>query len=272
MPTRWATGPRSSSTRRARIALVRAPGPDGGPVASRARRARRATSSRCCRSASDVERGHDRGARATRSTTSRCRPARRAACRTSERPSAAAVTVRSGLLLVVESPATLSSMSHACRRRPRPGDRPPRRDRHDPSPVRPARPLDGPLLLPEGRHARLHRRGVRVPRRERDDRTSAAPTSGGSARRAPPASARSARSSGCRSRSSPTRTTRSPRRTARGSRSRTTGKTYWGTARTTFLVDPDGRIARAWPKVKPEGHAARGARRPRRSCRGRRAR
>jgi peroxiredoxin Q/BCP len=34
------------------------------------------------------------------------------------------------------------------------------------------------------------------------------------------------------------------------------GKTYWGTARTTFLVGPDGRIARAWHKVKPEGHAA----------------
>jgi peroxiredoxin Q/BCP len=34
------------------------------------------------------------------------------------------------------------------------------------------------------------------------------------------------------------------------------GKTYWGTARTTFLVDPEGRIARVWPKVKPEGHAA----------------
>ena len=34
------------------------------------------------------------------------------------------------------------------------------------------------------------------------------------------------------------------------------GKTYWGTARTTFLVDPSGRIARVWPKVKPEGHAA----------------
>jgi peroxiredoxin Q/BCP len=33
------------------------------------------------------------------------------------------------------------------------------------------------------------------------------------------------------------------------------GKTYWGTARTTFLVDPDGRVARVWPKVKPEGHA-----------------
>jgi peroxiredoxin Q/BCP len=34
------------------------------------------------------------------------------------------------------------------------------------------------------------------------------------------------------------------------------GKTYWGTARTTFLIDPDGRVARVWPKVKPEGHAA----------------
>ena len=33
------------------------------------------------------------------------------------------------------------------------------------------------------------------------------------------------------------------------------GKTYMGTARTTFIVDPDGRIARIWPKVKPEGHA-----------------
>jgi thioredoxin-dependent peroxiredoxin len=34
------------------------------------------------------------------------------------------------------------------------------------------------------------------------------------------------------------------------------GKTYMGTARRTFLVDPDGRIARTWEKVKPEGHAA----------------
>ena len=34
------------------------------------------------------------------------------------------------------------------------------------------------------------------------------------------------------------------------------GRTYMGTARNTFLVDPDGRIARTWPKVKPEGHAA----------------
>jgi peroxiredoxin Q/BCP len=34
------------------------------------------------------------------------------------------------------------------------------------------------------------------------------------------------------------------------------GRTYWGTARTTFLVGPDGRIARVWPKVRPEGHAS----------------
>jgi thioredoxin-dependent peroxiredoxin len=34
------------------------------------------------------------------------------------------------------------------------------------------------------------------------------------------------------------------------------GKTYMGTARRTFLVDPDGRIAKTWEKVKPEGHAA----------------
>lgn len=33
------------------------------------------------------------------------------------------------------------------------------------------------------------------------------------------------------------------------------GKTYMGTARSTFLIAPDGRIARVWPKVKPEGHA-----------------
>ena len=34
------------------------------------------------------------------------------------------------------------------------------------------------------------------------------------------------------------------------------GRTYWGTARNTFLIDPEGRIARTWIKVKPEGHAA----------------
>ena len=34
------------------------------------------------------------------------------------------------------------------------------------------------------------------------------------------------------------------------------GRKYWGVKRSTFLVDPQGRIARVWPTVKPEGHAA----------------
>ena len=34
------------------------------------------------------------------------------------------------------------------------------------------------------------------------------------------------------------------------------GKTSMGIGRTTFLVDPQGRIARVWPKVSVEGHAA----------------
>ena len=34
------------------------------------------------------------------------------------------------------------------------------------------------------------------------------------------------------------------------------GKKYMGVERTTVLVDADGRIARVWPKVKVDGHAA----------------
>lgn len=34
------------------------------------------------------------------------------------------------------------------------------------------------------------------------------------------------------------------------------GRTYMGIARSTFLIGPDGRIARIWPKVKVDGHAA----------------
>ena len=33
------------------------------------------------------------------------------------------------------------------------------------------------------------------------------------------------------------------------------GRTYMGITRSTFLIDPDGRIARTWPKVKADGHA-----------------
>lgn len=33
------------------------------------------------------------------------------------------------------------------------------------------------------------------------------------------------------------------------------GRTYDGITRATFLIDPQGKIARVWPKVKAEGHA-----------------
>lgn len=34
------------------------------------------------------------------------------------------------------------------------------------------------------------------------------------------------------------------------------GRSYMGVQRATFLIDPEGRIARVWPRVKPAGHAA----------------
>ncbi len=34
------------------------------------------------------------------------------------------------------------------------------------------------------------------------------------------------------------------------------GREYMGIQRSSFLVDPDGRIAYAWPKVKADGHPA----------------
>jgi peroxiredoxin Q/BCP len=33
------------------------------------------------------------------------------------------------------------------------------------------------------------------------------------------------------------------------------GRTFMGITRATFLIGPDGRIARIWPKVKVDGHA-----------------
>ena len=33
------------------------------------------------------------------------------------------------------------------------------------------------------------------------------------------------------------------------------GKTYWGVARTTFVIGPDGKIKHIFEKVKPAGHA-----------------
>ena len=32
------------------------------------------------------------------------------------------------------------------------------------------------------------------------------------------------------------------------------GKTYWGIQRATFIVGPEGRIARVFPKVSPKTH------------------
>jgi thioredoxin-dependent peroxiredoxin len=33
------------------------------------------------------------------------------------------------------------------------------------------------------------------------------------------------------------------------------GRKYWGIERSTFLIDEEGRIERAWRKVRPKGHA-----------------
>ena len=33
------------------------------------------------------------------------------------------------------------------------------------------------------------------------------------------------------------------------------GKKYWGVARITYVIDEEGRIAHAFPKVKPDGHS-----------------
>jgi len=32
------------------------------------------------------------------------------------------------------------------------------------------------------------------------------------------------------------------------------GREYYGVVRSTYLIDPEGRIARIWPKVKVKGH------------------
>jgi peroxiredoxin Q/BCP len=33
------------------------------------------------------------------------------------------------------------------------------------------------------------------------------------------------------------------------------GREYYGVLRTTLLIDPEGKIAHIWPKVKAKGHA-----------------
>jgi peroxiredoxin Q/BCP len=34
------------------------------------------------------------------------------------------------------------------------------------------------------------------------------------------------------------------------------GRFYWGVARTTFVIDAQGRVAKVFEKVKPDGHGA----------------
>ena len=34
------------------------------------------------------------------------------------------------------------------------------------------------------------------------------------------------------------------------------GRTFWGVVRSSFVIDEEGRIERAWRKVRAEGHAA----------------
>lgn len=33
------------------------------------------------------------------------------------------------------------------------------------------------------------------------------------------------------------------------------GRKFWGVQRATFLIGPNGKIERVWPKVRPKGHA-----------------
>ncbi len=34
------------------------------------------------------------------------------------------------------------------------------------------------------------------------------------------------------------------------------GRTYEGIIRSTYILDPGGRVAKVWPKVKPDSHGS----------------
>ena len=144
----------------------------------------------------------------------------------------AAVTLRTGRLLVVEAPIATAGSILRCMSMPQAGDPAPEvalPDEHGdrPPPGGPRGHLDHRVLLPRGRHARLHDRGLRVPRPPRRARRSRTRPSGGSVPTAPAATQRSEPSSASRSPSSRTRTTRSPRPGAPGARSTTTARRRW---------------------------------------------
>ena len=121
--------------------------------------------------------------------------------------------------------------------------------------LRPAREAGRPLLLSQGRHARLHDSGVRDPRRLRRVRAARARSCSASRPTTRRRTSSSRTSTTCRSRCSPTPTTRSPSSTASGARRRTTGKTYLGVDRSTFVIDADGNVKKVMRKVKPATHA-----------------
>ena len=251
----WPRRPSSSSRTLARVAL--AAGAAGRRRPGRAGRSsgEPATWSRCCRWAPGST-GSPPTASSTRSTTSRC-PAgstrglsnvRRALGRGGHAPVGACCSSSNPLLRSRHEHARSPATS-----RPR-----------SPSPTRPARSTGCPTSAAAGRSSTSTRRTTPPAARSRRASsatrtrrsTSAAPTSGGSARRAP-ASKRTFREKF----DLPFTLLADEQHAvaeAYGSwvEKQNYGKTYWGTARTTFLVDPDGRIARVWPKVKPEGHAA----------------
>ena len=184
---------------------------------------------------------------------------RPAACRTSAtaRPPPA-ITVRHGPSAHRGiTPAThLAPMSTPASRRPRLPRSPSPTRRHDPPAGRPARPLDHRLLLSRGRHVRLHDGGLPVPRPPRDHRARAPTVWGVSPDGAASHAQVPRRSSACRSPSSPTRTTPWPTAYGAWALKKNYGKKYMGIVRSSFLIDPRGRIAHVWPKVKADGHAA----------------
>ena len=156
------------STRRPASSLLGAPGPDGGAV-ERALPGPIGGTVTLLPFAGDVDGVTTRGLRYPLRDEPLA-PARPGACPTSATGAGRGGHASgAGRLLVVE---TASSTAQGYPRRmsmPQAGDLAPEvalpdEHRHDPPPLRPARLLDRRLLLPRGRHARVHDRGLPVPR------------------------------------------------------------------------------------------------------------
>ena len=127
----------------------------------------------------------------------------------------------------------------------------------------PAEGLQGPqgarVLLPEGRHARLHHAGLR-PARHRSA-TSATPRCSASAPTSRPSRRSSTTSTASASRCWPTRTTPSPRPTACGARRRCTARSTWGSS-ARRSCRREGQDRRGLAQGQPEGHPGQPAQGP----------